>query len=212
MNISRLGNKFSKKMTGRDGKRSLSSAFSTPSPHKNATKPNGQPTPKGAAGPSQPRSARPVYPSPHDKKELVNVVEHFTKLVLEPDMDNVRIDKADEYSPDETLVTQLEAHKPEIINGLEVLLVKSMIDTSVAGEDFNFVKAAADSSECILKMINEMLSLDEADNFHEVAAKMAAYVSRDLTVELQACNMIPKQADNSQTLNIKKGYLRTLNP
>ena len=120
---------------GSNDKRSHSQAeLHTPSPSQRK-KQDGRDTPRGAAGPSIYRGPKPIYPSRHDKHDLINVVEKFTMMTMEPDMASVTKDRTDEFSNGETLVIKLEEQKMIIINGLEKMLVKAMIAES--GADFN---------------------------------------------------------------------------
>ena len=90
------------------GKRARDTAF-TPSPHKNGKKQNGQGTPKGGSGPSHRGWVRPLYPSAQEKKGLPSVVEQFTKLAMEPDLDeSAKLDKEDEYFKGEKIVLSVQ--------------------------------------------------------------------------------------------------------
>ena len=192
-------------------KRNFSSSFS-PSPGKTKKKPNAQQTPKGAAGAVQRNNIRPLYPTQQDKKELTNVVEHFTKLAMEPDMEDVRMANDFEYSPGEGLATKLEESKATIITGLENTLTQQMINESTGGADFDINNAAAISSEYVLSITTQILQIGEDDEFKQVVTKMSDYVRKAITVELQACNVMPMNADSTQTLDMKKTFLQCSNP
>ena len=100
--------------------------LSTPSPSARLSKKqDNKSTPKSRLQPPQ-ASVKPLYPSNQDKHNLVNVVDHFTKLALEPDLD--RIPKGAEQSEGEGLVLKIELRKIELVNGLDSLITSLLIN------------------------------------------------------------------------------------
>ena len=195
---------------GGNEKRTLSQAeLHTPSPS-SRKKPDGRNTPRGNSGPFIHRGPKPIYPSRHDKQDLINVVEKFTMMSMEPDMDLVRKDRTDEFSNGETLIIQLEEQKMSIINGLEKMLVKAVM--AEMGSDFNLNSFANEAEMFITEQIHNILNIDATSTFGEVIRKMTSYAKNHLTIELGASNIVPKLEDGAQTINHKKTCLKISNP
>ena len=195
---------------GSNDKRTLSQAeLHTPSPSSRKKK-DGRDTPSGKTGPYIPRGPRPIYPSRHDKQDLINVVEKFTMMTMEPDMAAVRRDRNDEYSDGETLVIKLEEQKMILINGLEKLLVKAMM--AEMGANFNLDANAIEAEAFITEQIHNILNIDATSTFSDVIRKMTSYAKNQLTIELGASNITPKLEDGPNTINKKKDLLKISNP
>ena len=198
-------------MTGGTDKRTHSQAdLSSPSPS-HRKKPDGRPTPnKGAGGPYVPRGPKPIYPSHHDKGDLINVVKKFTMMAMEPDMADVRKDRSDEFSNDETMVIKIEEQKMDIANGLEKLMVRTMLGEG--GAAFNFDNLANEVETFITSQIHNILSIEPESSFVDTIRKMANFVKSYLITELGALNITPKFEDSPPVINKKKDILTYSNP
>ena len=198
-------------MTGGTDKRTHSQADLTSPAPSTRKKPDGRPTPsKGAGGPYVPRGPKPIYPSHHDKGNLINMVKKFTMMAMEPDMDGVRKDRSWEFSKDETMVTKLEDHKMDITNGLEKLMVRTMLGE--CGAAFNFENLANEVETFITSQIHNILSIEPESTFVDTIRKMANFVKSYLTTELGALNITPKFEDMPADINKKKEILKYTNP
>ena len=195
---------------GGNAKRNLSQAeLQTPSPS-SRKKQDGRDTPKGTAGPFVHRGPKPIYPLRQDKFDLINVVEKFTLMTMEPDMASVTKDRKDEFSNGETLVIQLEEQKMIIVNGLEKMLVKAL--EAEMGADFNLETFANEAEKFITQQIHQILNIDATSTFDEVIRKMTSFAKNHLTTELGANNIVPKFEDGSNVINQKKALLKYSNP
>ena len=110
----------------------------------------------------------------------------------------------------ETLVIKLEEQKMVIINGLEKLLVRSLIAES--GADFNFDAVANEAETFITDLIHNILNIDTTSTFNDVIRKMTSFAKNHLTTELGVCNIVPKLEDGAQIIFQMKGFLKMLNP
>ena len=80
------------------------------------------------------------------------------------------------------LVIKLEEQKMVIINGLEKLLVRSLIAES--GADFNFDAVANEAD-----LIHNILNIDTTSTFNDVFRKMTSFAKNHLITELGVCNI-----------------------
>ena len=191
-------------------KRARATAFS-PSPHKNAKKQNGQATPKGGPGPSHRSWVKPIYPSAQEKRGLPSVVEQFTKLAMEPDLDeSAKLDKDDEYFKGEKIVGKLEKVKPMIVKDLETFLVDYL--NNRMGYSLERDHTVETLREFLLEKI--LTNIDEGDVqvFTALANQMSEYASKEIFEELKYQNVAPKDEDQGQIVNEKKRILRFCNP
>ena len=155
-------------------------------------------------------SVKPIYPSNQERRDLVNVVDHFTKLALEPNLE--RIQKPVEQSEGETLVAKIELQKLEIINGLDVLITDLLIRESGKNDEIDLNAVKAEAKEFTADKLANILGPDGVDQTKQLLAKMADYASQRLLVELKASNLVPSSSDSSTTVKEKKSLLRLTNP
>ena len=159
---------------------------------------------------SQQASVKPIYPSHQDKRDLVNVVDHFTKLALEPDLN--RIAKTAEHSEGETLVAKIELQKLEIVNGLDALLTDLLIREMGKNDDFDFNATVAEAEKFTADKLANILDLDEVDLAKQLLAEMANHASKRLLAELMSSNLVPSSSDSPTAVKDKKMLLRLANP
>ena len=195
-------------MAGTSVKRNLE--LSTPSPTaRQSKKVDNKSTPKSRLQPPQ-ASVKPLYPSNQDKHNLVNVVDHFTKLALEPDLD--RIPKGAEHSEGEGLVLKIELRKIELVNGLDSLITSLLMSELGKNDAYDFNACVAEAEQFTSTKLLEILDLDDVDPAKQLVAKMANHVSNRLLAELMSSNMVPSANDTSTVVNEKKTLLRLTNP
>ena len=195
-------------MAGSSAKRNLE--LSTPSPTaRQSKKVDNKSTPKSRLQPPQ-ASVKPLYPSNQDKHNLVNVVDHFTKLALEPDLD--RIPKGAEQSEGEGLVLKIELRKIELVNGLDSLITSLLINELGKNDAYDFNACVAEAEQFTSTKLLEILDLDEVDPAKQLVAKMANHVSNRLLAELMSSNIVPTANDTSTVCNEKRTLLKFTNP
>ena len=184
--------------------------LSTPSPSARLNKKqDSKSTPKSRLQPPQ-ASVKPLYPSNQDKHNLVNVVDHFTKLALEPDLD--RISKGAEHSEGEGLVLKIELRKIELVNGLDSLITSLLMSELGKNDAYDFNACVAEAKKFTSTKLLEILDLDEVDPAEQLVVRMANHVSNRLLAELMSSNIVPSANDSSSVVNEKKMLLRLTNP
>ena len=195
-------------------KRGNDGIFSTPSPTSQNVQKKLQlsySTPRSRLQPP-PESVRPLYPTYQDKRNLVGVVDHFTRLSLEADLGDEKLEEG-EYSSGENLVAKIELRKIEIVNGLDSLLSKLLEEGLGKNHvDFDFNACVAEAERLIAEKMANILDLDEIDPFKGTMAMMANFASKRILAELMASNLVPAGNDSSTKINEKRGYLKMTNP
>ena len=184
--------------------------LSTPSPSARLSKKQDlRSTPKSRLQTPQ-ASVKPLYPSNQDKFDLVNVVDHFTKLALEPDLE--RIPKGAEHSEGERLVIKIELRKLELVNGLDSLVTSLMISELGKNDEFDFNACVAEAEKFTATKLTEFLDLDDVDPAKQMLVRMANHVSNRLLAELMSSNLVPAANDSATAVNEKRMLLKLTNP
>lgn len=155
-------------------------------------------------------SVKPVYPSFQDKRDLVNVVDHFTKLALEPNV--TRIQKTAEHSEGETLVAKIERRKLDIVNGLDSLITEQLTRHCGKNDQFDFNATVGEAEKWTADKLVDILEIDEINPAKQLLVKMASYASKRLLAELMSSNLVPSPGDTATVVNEKKMLLRLTNP
>ena len=195
-----------------NSKRNHKESFQTPSPsHPVNKKLDLKSTPKSRLQPMQ-SSARPIYPSTHDKRDLVSVVNHFTKLALEADLGDERKEKDEEHSADENLIIKVERRKMAIVGKVDTCLTELLMRELGNNDPFDFSAAVTEAKGVLANAIFDVFENKDDAPASQMVAKMTEYAGNALLVELMSSNLVPSPTDTATIINSKRELLRLTNP